>query len=259
MKTLVITGASSGIGLATAELFQHNGWQVFCLSRHNANTAGVTHVPCDVTDEDSVRAAIAEVMKLTDHIDVAISNAGYGISGPIEFTTEQDAQRQMDVNFLGAFRFAKAILPIMREQHYGKILFTSSVAAVLSVPYQAFYSASKAAINALALALANEIRDFGIQVSCLMPGDVSTGFTHARNKSLVGADVYTRMNKAVESMEKDEIGGMKPHLMAHRFWRMANMKTPAPFYVGGRIYQIFCFLDNILPKRFVNWIEGKMY
>lgn len=259
MKTLVITGASSGIGLATAELFQQKGWQVFCLSRHGADTMGVTHVPCDVTDEGSVQTAIELVMTLTDHIDVAISNAGYGISGPIEFTSEQDAQRQMDVNFLGAFRFAKAILPIMRQQRYGKILFTSSVAAVLSVPYQAFYSASKAAINALALALANEVRDFGVQVSCLMPGDVSTGFTHARHKSAAGADVYTRMNKAVENMERDEIGGMHPHLMARRFWHMANKKRPAPFYVGGRIYQIFCFLDNILPKRLVNWIEGKMY
>lgn len=259
MKTLVITGGSSGIGLATAELFTKNGWKVFCLSRHNPNTEGIVHIPCDVTNEVHTRSAIAEVMTQTDHIDVAISNAGFGISGPIEFTSKEDAQRQMNVNFMGAFHFVKAILPIMRQQRYGKILFTSSVAAVLSVPYQAFYSASKAAINALALALANEVKDFGIQISCLMPGDVSTGFTGARDKSTIGSDVYTHMNKAVASMEKDEISGMKPQKMAQIFWHIAHKKSPAPLYVGGGLYQVFCFLDHILPKRLVNWIEGKMY
>lgn len=259
MKTLVITGGSSGIGLATAKLFQEKGWQVYSLSRHDSHTEGIVHITCDVANEENVQSAIAQVMNQTDHIDVAISNAGFGISGPVEYTQEEDAKRQMDVNFMGAFHFVKTILPIMRQQRYGKILFTSSVAAVLSVPYQAFYSASKAAINAFALALANEVREFGVQISCLMPGDVSTGFTKSRDKSLSGVKVYTRMNKAVESMERDEINGMAPTQMAQIFWRMANKKSPAPLYVGGGLYKVFCFLDRILPKRLVNWIEGTMY
>ena len=146
-------------------LFAERGWRVFELSRRDVSVTGdglqvtgeIIHVTCDVTDEASCKAAIAQVLKQTDTIDVVISNAGYGISGPIEFTQIKDAERQMDVNFMGAVRFTQAVLPQLRQQRRGRIIYTSSVAAILAVPYQSFYSASKAAINAFALALANEM------------------------------------------------------------------------------------------------------
>ena len=259
MQTLVISGGSSGIGKATALLFAERGWRVFELSRHGESGAGITHVDCDVRSEESTRKAIAEVLKQTDRIDVVISNAGFGISGPVEFTDIQEAERQMDVNFMGAVRLTQAVLPQLRKQHEGRIIYTSSVAATLAVPYQAFYSASKAAINALALALANEVREFGIYVSVLMPGDVSTGFTDARAKSTAGEEIYTHAAKAVSSMEKDERGGMKPTQMAKLFYHIATCRSPRPQYIGGFIYGVFCILDRILPKRFVNWLEGTMY
>ena len=209
--------------------------------------------------EESTIAAIKEVLQQTDHIDVVISNAGFGISGPVEFTKIEEAERQMNVNFMGAVRFTQAVLPQLRKQHGGRIIYTSSVAAVLPVPYQSFYSASKAAINALALALANEVREFGISVSVMMPGDVSTGFTDARSKSSVGEEVYLRANKAVTTMEKDERGGMSPMQMARLFYHIATCRRPKPQYVGGFSYRILCFLDRILPKRLVNWIEYKVY
>ena len=214
---------------------------------------------CDVCDEKSTRAAIAEVLRQTDIIDVVISNAGFGISGPVEFTDIHEAERQMDVNFLGAVRFTQAVLPQLRKQGFGRIIYTSSVAAILAVPYQAFYSASKAAINAMALALANEVREFGISVSVMMPGDVRTGFTDARAKSTAGEEVYTGANKAITTMERDERGGMKPEQMARLFYHIATCHSPRPQYVGGFEYRVFCFLDRILPKRFVNWLEFKVY
>lgn len=174
MKTILLTGGSSGIGKATAELFNQRGWQVFELSRSGKSYDGIIHVDCDVTDEQSVLSAVSEVLRQTDHLDVIFSNAGMGISGAIEYTKTDDARRQMDVNFFGAFTLTKVVLPQLREQGGGRIIFTSSVAAVLAVPYQAFYSASKAAINAFALALQNEVRPFGVKVSVLMPGDVAT-------------------------------------------------------------------------------------
>lgn len=259
MKTLVISGGSSGIGKATASLFAERGWCVFELSRHGKSHDGIIHVDCDVCDSDSTRNAIAQVMQQTDRIDVVISNAGFGISGPVEFTDIQDAERQMDVNFMGAVRFTQAVLPQLRKQRSGRIIYTSSVAAVLAVPYQSFYSASKAAINALALALANEVREFGIYVSVMMPGDVSTGFTDARHKSSAGEEVYSGANKAVTTMEKDERGGMSPMQMARQFYRIATCRSPKPQYVGGFSYRVLCFLDRILPKRLVNWIEYKVY
>ena len=259
MQTLVISGGSSGIGKATALLFAERGWRVFELSRHGKDGDGIIHIDCDVRSEESTRRAVTEVLKQTDCIDVVISNAGFGISGPVEFTDIQEAERQMDVNFMGAVRLTQAVLPQLRKQHKGRIIYTSSVAATLAVPYQAFYSASKAAINALALALANEVREFGIYVSVLMPGDVSTGFTDARAKSTAGEEIYTHAAKAVSSMEKDERGGMKPTQMAKLFYHIATCRSPRPQYIGGFIYGVFCILDRILPKRFVNWLEGTMY
>lgn len=200
-----------------------------------------------------------EVLKQTDHVDVVISNAGYGISGPVEFTTIEAAQHQMDVNFMGAVRFTQAVLPQLRAQRSGRIIYTSSVAAILAVPYQAFYSASKAAINAMALALANEVKSFGIQVSVMMPGDVSTGFTDARAKSTAGEEVYTGANKAITTMEHDERTGMSPRQMAELFYHIATCPNPRPQYVGGFSYRVLCFLERLLPKRFVNWIEFKVY
>jgi NAD(P)-dependent dehydrogenase (short-subunit alcohol dehydrogenase family) len=173
MKTLVISGGSSGIGKATAMLFAERGWRVFELSRHGVSHDGIIHVDCDVCDEESCRTALAEVLKQTDTIDVVISNAGFGISGSVEFTAIKDIEHQMDVNFLGAVRFTQAVLPQVRQQRFGRIIYTSSVAAILAVPYQSFYSASKAAINAMALALANEVKEFGISVSVMMPGSAS--------------------------------------------------------------------------------------
>lgn len=232
---------------------------MFELSRHGVSHDSITHIDCDVCDEQRVLAAVAEVMSQIDHLDVAIANAGYGISGAIEFTEIADAKRQLDVNFFGALAFTKAVLPYLRKQGCGRIIYTSSVAAVLPVPYQAFYSASKAAINAMALALQNEVRDFGIKVSVLMPGDVSTNFTAVRQKSIAGEEVYTRAHKAVAAMEKDERAGMAPLSMARDLYHIATCKCPAPQYVGGFIYKVFCLLDCLLPKRLINWIEGKLY
>ena len=264
MRTLVITGGSSGIGKATASFFAERGWRVFELSRRGISDSrvselGIKHVYCDVCDAESTQAAIAEVLKQADHIDVVISNAGFGISGAVEFTDIAEAQRQMDVNFMGAVRFTQAVLPQLRKQGYGRIIYTSSVAAILSVPYQSFYSASKAAINAMALALANEVREFGISVSVMMPGDVRTGFTDARCKSTAGEDIYRGANKAITTMEHDERGGMQPEQMARLFYHIATCRSPKPQYVGGFSYRILCFLDRLLPKRLVNWIEYKVY
>ena len=240
-------------------LFAERGWRVFELSRHGQSHDGITHVTCDVCDSTSAQNAIQEVMTQTDRIDVVISNAGYGISGSIEFTDITASQHQMDVNFMGAVRFTQAVLPVLRQQKSGRIIYTSSVAAILAVPYQSFYSASKAAINAFALALANEVREFGISVSVMMPGDVSTGFTDARDKSTAGEEVYRHAHKAISTMERDERGGMKPIQMAKLFYHIATCHSPRPQYVGGFQYRVFCFLDRILPKRFVNWIEHKVY
>ncbi|MBQ8100003.1 MAG: SDR family oxidoreductase [Paludibacteraceae bacterium] len=258
-QVVVLTGGSSGIGKAAATLFAAKGWAVYELSRSGQSAAGVTHIACDVTDEMQVRQAVAEVLAKESRVDVLLSNAGFGISGAVEFTDTADAKRQFDVNFFGSLNVVKAVLPAMRSRHSGRIVFTSSVAAVLSIPYQAFYSASKSAINALALALRNEVAEFGITVTAVMPGDVSTGFTDARSKSLAGGEVYTHMQRAVEAMEKDERGGMTCDYLAQQLYRAATVRNPKPLYTAGFSYRIFVVLEKLLPKRLSNWIVGKLY
>lgn len=256
---VLITGASSGIGRATALRFAQKGWRVFDLSRHGRSKEGIIHIDCDVIDEDSVHAAVEQAIRAAGKLDVVICNAGYGISGPIEFTRVEDAQRQLDVNYFGTLRTIQAVLPHLRANRAGRILMLSSVAAVLSIPYQAFYSSSKAAINALALALENELRPYHIGVSVLMPGDVSTGFTAARDKSNAGEDIYPRAAQAVATMEHDEQHGMTPDDMARILYHMATCRHLRPQYIGGGKYKVFCLLDRLLPKRAVNRLVGMFY
>lgn len=258
-RVLVLTGGSSGIGKTTAVLFAKNGYRVYELSRSGKSVDGITHIDCDVTDEAQVYAVTTEVVQNEGRIDVLISNAGYGISGPVEFTDTTDAKCQFDVNFFGGMNIVKAVLPQMRRQKQGTIIFVSSVAAVLSIPYQSFYSASKAAINALALALRNEVEDFGIKVTALMPGDVSTGFTDARKKTIAGEDVYIHARKAVETMEKDERNGMSCEFLAKQLYKISTKRNPHPLYTAGLQYKVFVLLEKLLPKRFSNWVVGLLY
>ena len=259
MRTLIITGGSSGIGQAAADLFAAKGYKVYELSRHGKDRAGVTHIDCDVTSPDDCRNAAAKVATKAGKIDVLISNAGMGISGAIEFTDINEAKRQFDVNFFGAVNIAQAVLPYMRNEHDGKIIFVSSLAATFPIPYQAFYSASKSAINAMAMAMRNEVREFGIKVCCLLPGDVKTGFTGSRTKSNAGSDVYTRMSKAVKTMEHDEQNGITPERMAKKLLALASQGSPCMFSTVGLQYHLFVMLNKILPATLANRVIGMMY
>lgn len=258
MKTLIITGGSSGIGRATALLFSERGWKVYELSRHGASTDGIVHIDCDVTRAELCREAVAQVLAQEQRVDLLISNAGMGVAGSVEFTPDEELHRQMDVNFFGAMNIVRAILPQMRAQRGGRIIFVSSIAAVFSIPYQAYYSASKAALNAVALALQNEVREFGIDVCCLLPGDVKTGFTAARQKVHAGAEVYRHMQKSVETMEHDEQTGLSPDQMARRLWRMGNSRWVWIYQTTGW-YKLLALLEKLLPKTLVNRVVGWLY
>lgn len=259
MKTLILTGGSSGIGKATVELFANKGYQVFELSRHGKSSDGIQHIDCDVTSTDDCQRAVNEVVDKVGHIDVLISNAGMGISGAVEFTKAEDFHRQMDVNFYGAVNISQAVLPVMRQQHKGRIIFVSSMAAIFSIPFQAFYSASKFAINGYAMALLNEVRPMGISVCCLLPGDVKTGFTAVRNKIEAGSDVYTHMQKSVSNMEKDEMNGIAPERMAKKLLKLAESKCPPVYSTVGWQYHLFMLLNKVVPSTLVYRIVGWMY
>ena len=262
-RVIIITGATSGIGLAAAKEFASHGCRVYGVSRGRVappDIAGVTFITADVADEESVAEAVGEIIRREGRIDLLINNAGFGISGPAEFTDISAAKKQFDVNFFGMLACTKAALPYMRETG-GMILNMSSVAAVVPIPFQAFYSASKAAINSFTMALANELRrnEKRVRVCALMPGDVKTGFTAAREKQLAGSDIYPALEKSVATMEHDEQNGMPPEALAKRAYRISLKKNPKPYYSCGFMYQFFCVLAKILPNRLVKYILGLMY
>lgn len=259
-KIAVITGASGGIGLATASLFYGNGFTVYSLSRSKPEDTRIIHIVTDVSSEESVQSAIKEVITHEGKIDVLVCNAGFGISGAVENTELQDVKHIFEVNFFGTFNCIKHTLPHMRKQGFGRIVCVSSVAAVLPVPYQSFYSCTKSAINSLVLSLANEVKPFGISVSAVMPGDVRTGFTSSRKKNKSVESAYSeREERAISRMEQDEQNGMSPEKVAQSIYKAATKKHPKVLCTVGFSYKLFAVLAKVLPITLVNFIEGKMY
>lgn len=257
---ILITGGSSGIGKATAQALLARGCTVYTLSRRDGNVPGVRHITADVTDEAAGQVAVRQVAEEAGRIDVLINNAGYGISGAVEFTDTLQAQRLFDVNFFGVVRVTRAVLPIMREQGGGRILNVSSVAAPMAIPFQTYYSASKAAVLTYSEALRNEVRPFGIRVGAVLPGDIRTGFTAAREKSAVGDDVYGgRIERSVSRMEKDEQNGLSTEYAGAFIAKMALRRRVKPQVVMGGLYRLAVIAGRLLPGSLVSWILGKMY
>lgn len=257
---VLVTGGTSGIGLETARALRSAGCRVYTLSRRPDPAGEETHFAVDVTDEAAVRQAVDALAEKAGRIDTVVNCAGFGISGAVEFTEGSEARRQFDVNFFGMVNVNKAVLPHMRRQGGGRIVNISSVAAPVAIPFQTYYSASKAAINSYTLALANEVRPYGISVCAVMPGDIATGFTDARAKSIAGDEAYGgRISRSVSRMEKDERGGMKAETAGKYVAKMALKEKSKPLVSIGFQYKAVCTLAKLLPCRLANWVVGKLY
>ena len=154
----------------------------------------------------------------------------------------------------------RAVLPIMRQQGGGRIVNLSSVAAPVPIPFQTYYSAGKAAVNSYTMALSNEVKPFGITVTAVMPGDIKTGFTAARQKSIVGDEVYGgRISRSVAGMEKDEQTGMDPAKAGEFIAKVALSAGHKPLRTIGFNYRCAVFLTKILPARWLNGLIGMIY
>ncbi len=258
-RIVVISGGSSGIGKALVDRYVAAGDIVYEMSRSGADHPGVRHLTVDLCQEAQIQEALETVGQAEGRIDLLLNNAGMGISGALEMTENEAAHRMFEVDFFAPYLCSKYALPWLRESSDGRIITTSSVAAVFSIPYQSFYSAAKAAVNAMTLALANEVRPWGIQVAAFMPGDVRTGFTGAREKDERGSELYPRMEKAVSTMEKDEKNGMDPARIAEAIYRLSCKKRMKPLKSCGFKYQLFLLLGRLLPTRLYNYILSKMY
>ena len=259
-KVAIITGANSGIGRSTALALIVRGYTVYDFSRRSIPCEGVKHIGCDVTDETAVINAVDSVLSENGRIDILINCAGFGISGAVEFTALESAKKQFDVNFFGTVNVTKAVLPVMRKQNNGRIVNVSSVAAVAHIPFQTYYSATKAAIESYTCCLANEVRPYGITVTSVQPGDISTGFTDARDKSYDGDDVYGgRISRSVAGMEKDERKGMSSDVAGRYIADIALKKSVKPIYAIGFSYKAISTLCKVFPCGVRNRIIGSLY
>lgn len=186
-RVVVITGASSGIGKECRTLFEKNGDKVISLSRTNPDNVG-NHIVCDLSNFDDIKKAFLKIQKDFGKIDVLINNAGFGISGALEFTSVDEIKKIYDVNLLGASICLKYALPLM---HRGsKVINISSACAFFPLPYHALYSSSKAGLSSLSFAMRMECKSLGIDVTAICPGTVRTNFTKNKIKNFKTSDRY---------------------------------------------------------------------
>lgn len=273
-QTILVTGASSGFGKIIATQLAEQGHTVYGTSRkavpgNAATTPESTDAPhfkmlqLDITDPASISRVLSAILTEQRHIDVLINNAGMGISGVVELTTEADIQRQMDTNFMGTVRMSAAVLPSMRSARRGRIINVSSIAGMLAVPFQAFYSASKFAIEGYSEALYQEVKPLGIQVCVVEPGDFRTGFTAQRQvseASLAHPHYGESFAKAMRNIEKSENNGCPPEKLGKAICKLVNSRHPAFRTKVGPWEQVFfARIKPMLPFSLVDLLIRKFY
>ncbi|AYB30689.1 SDR family oxidoreductase [Chryseolinea soli] len=207
MKTIFITGASSGLGRAAVKLFSTNGWKVIATMRAPEKEIElkqlnhVTLLPLDVTNTTQIEATVATALSLGD-IDVVFNNAGYGLMGPLEGTSEDQIARQLNTNLLGVIRVTKQFIPYFREKRKGMFITTTSIGGLITVPFSSLYHATKWALEGFSESLAFELEPFGVSVKTVAPGGIETDFA-GRSMDVGSHDAY---NEPIAHMMKVLMG-----------------------------------------------------
>lgn len=257
-KVVIITGASSGIGLATALRLTKAGYKVYGISRTKYTGDEFDSYQMDVNNIEGIEKIFEEIYQKEKHIDVVYNNAGFGIAGAIEYATPEKIQAQFDTNLTAVVKISSIAIKYLKESK-GNIINTSSVAGITPIPFQACYSASKAGILNFSLALDGEVRRFGIKVTAILPGDTKTGFTSARVVEGGDGDYGKSISTSIKRMAKDEQKGKSPDSVALVVEKVLKKKNPPLKVIVGGSYKILGFLAKIMPTRFVNYILRKMY
>jgi NAD(P)-dependent dehydrogenase (short-subunit alcohol dehydrogenase family) len=250
--TVLVTGASSGIGAAIASLLHARGFTVFGTSRRGAGSPqGFPMLTLDVTSDASVRACVDDVLARVGRLDLLVNNAGYALEGAIEETSLAEAQAQFDTNFFGVVRMVKAVLPGMRKARAGKIVNIGSLAGLTAVPFSAFYCATKFALEGYSESLWFELQPFGIHVSLLEPGWVRSNITDASRTASTPLPEYDGpRNGAVAAIARAVEAGSSPDLVAHAVLHVAQSPAPRLRYRVGSDAQWLPRLRSVAPWNF---------
>lgn len=204
MKTIFITGASTGLGKATAKLFASKGWKVIATMRKPENEKElnlidhITLLPLDVTDPEQIAATTKEAMA-SGPIDVVFNNAGYGLMGPLESTTDDQLVRQINTNILGVIRVTQAFIPYFREQQHGLFISTTSIGGLITFPFSSVYHATKWALEGWSESMAFELKKIGVGIKTVSPGGIKTDFLN-RSAEMSTHPAYEKWLKQMYSI-----------------------------------------------------------
>lgn len=240
INTVLITGASSGIGYTTAQYFCARGWQVFGLSRSGRVPEGVIPLRASVADPEAVTAAVDELLTQADGLQAVVHAAGIGGAGSIEDFSLAEAKKIMDTNWYGTLHLMQSTLPHLRQQKTACFVAVSSVAGLMGVPFHGIYSASKFGVEALVESARLELSGTGVSVVSICPGDTATPIIgHQHRASLEDVQPVYRANyeKAERAMRESVDSGIPPEKVAAVIYRAANSKQPAVRYVVGDVLQ----------------------
>lgn len=260
-KTVLVTGASAGIGKAIAIYLAQNGYNVYGAARRVEKMQDLVKykikpIVLDVTKEESMIAGVEQIHEEAGSIDILINNAGFGFEGAIEDVSMKDAKYQMEVNVFGAMRLTQLVLPKMRENKSGKIVNISSIGGKVALPLGGWYHASKFAIEALSDALRKEVKAFGIDVIVIEPGGIKSEWGDIALDNLAkvsGNNAYKEMVEgAIKSFRKTQNNDSDPLVIAKLVQKAIEVKNPKTRYVGGSMAKPLLFLRSILSDKMMD-------
>lgn len=247
----LVTGASSGIGYATAKALQNAGFRVFGTSRRAATerSDGVTMLTCDVTDDASVAKVVDEVLAKAGRIDLLVNNAGIGLLGGAEESSTAQARALFDVNVFGVVRVTNAILPTMRRQGNGRIVNLSSVLGLIPAPYSALYASTKHAVEGYSESLDHELRTLGIRVVLVEPAYTRTSFEENLAKPDRLLDIYDSARAGMNVTLRNAIEtGDAPEVVAETILKAATATLPRRRYAAGKMAKQVSLLRRFVPE-----------
>jgi len=261
-QTILITGASSGIGKAIAKHFAKKGWQVAATMRQPEKEkelnklSNVRLYTLDVTQPDSIQNALKSTLKDFGNIDVVVNNAGYGAVGVFEKATDSQLKKQFDVNVFGVFNVTRAILPYFRQKRKGMIINITSVGGRLTFPLYSVYHATKWAVEGFAESLQYELAPFNIKIKNIEPGAIKTDFYDRSqdifvNENIKDYDAYEKV--CMKNMQETGQKAPGPETVAKVVWKAANSHSNKLRYVAGMDAKMLLIMRHLLP---LGWFKA---
>jgi NAD(P)-dependent dehydrogenase (short-subunit alcohol dehydrogenase family) len=259
--TVLVTGASSGIGKAIAEAFARAGWRVFGTSRRTRpDRPGAEMLRLDVRSGESIAACAAQVFARAGHLDVLVNNAGVMHLGVVEETTIDEARAVLETNLFGVVRLTNAVLPHMRARRRGRIINVGSAAAWVGEPGEAFYASSKHALAGYTEALRHEVWPLGIHVSLVEPGAFATNVLQAASTSAARLSDYDPVRQAAaRTLQNSLQRGGDPWKVAQLVMKVARARTPRLRYPAGREARWLPLLKVLVPQRLFDYLIRRGY